>query len=108
MASPKKFLRESGNYWVLAEYGSKSNPTAKPHEVRTSKNDGKTYCTCLGWIHKARKGDGVCKHIAAFKSKEPAEAVTVYSFDEFVKVKRALAIVTDTAPVVAETKVRRK
>lgn len=108
MGTPKKYLRDSTNYWVLAEYGSKSNPAAKPHEVRTSKNDGKTYCTCLGWIHKARKGDGVCKHIAAFKSKEPAEAVTVYSFDEFVRVKRTLAIVTDAEVSTDQTKVRRK
>lgn len=104
--APKEFVSQTSNYWVLAVVPSSSGNGS--YELRTSKNDGKTYCTCLGWIHKARKGDGVCKHIAAFKKQKPAEAVTVYSFDEFVKVKRTLAIITDAEVSTAETKVRRK
>jgi hypothetical protein len=103
--APKEFVSETPNYWVLARVPSSSSDEV--YELRTSKNDAKTYCTCKGWVFKARKGDGVCKHIAAFKKQKPQEQVTVYSFDEFVRVKRTLAIVTGPATT-SEPKLRRR
>lgn len=105
MTPPKEFVFQTPNYWVLAEVPSSSGNGT--YEIRTSKNDSKTYCTCKGWIFKARKGDGICKHIAQYKRAKPAEAVVVYSFDEFVRVKRSLAIVTDTVAVKKNASVRR-
>lgn len=99
-------VSETGNYWVLARVPSSSS--AEVYELRTSKNDGKTYCTCKGWIFKARKGDGICKHIAGFKREQPAEQVIVYSFDEFIKVKRAITIIDDMPDVSKQINVRRK
>lgn len=105
MAKPDKFVRETENYYVLADMPSESNP-AKSYELRTSKRDGKTYCVCPAWIHKARKSDGICKHIASF-NKTVSVPVVVYNFDEFVKVKRGLFITDDTKAVKTDVKVRR-
>jgi len=102
---PSKFIRETDAFYVLADMPSESNP-AKSYELRTSKRDGKTYCVCPAWIHKARKGDGICKHIAAFNRTVPVPVV-VYNFDEFVKVKRGIHLICDTKSVESEVKVRR-
>jgi hypothetical protein len=91
---PASFIRDTPNYWVLEEAPSKSSP-GKFHEVRMSKNDGKTYCTCLGWIFKARKGDGICKHIAAYMKK--GYEVVVYKIEEFIAVHRAQPVLDEGA-----------
>jgi hypothetical protein len=71
---------------------SSSHP-GKFYEIRKSHQDGKTYCTCPGWIFKARKGDGVCKHIAAYMKK--GYKVVVYKLEEFLEVKRARPVLYD-------------
>ena len=106
MTKPDKFARETDAFYVLADMPSESNP-AKSYEIRTSKRDGKTYCVCPAWIHKARKGDGICKHIATFNRTAPAPVV-VYSFEEFVRVKRGLSLITDDSVVNPTNKVRRQ
>lgn len=107
MGSPKKFLRETSNFWVLAEYKSKSNPSAKAYEVRTSKNDGKTYCTCRGWIVALNAGHSICTHIRQYKAGKEVEPIVVMDFESYTKVKRGLQLITD-ADVSADTKVRRQ
>lgn len=107
MATPKKFMRETSNFWVLSEYKSKSNPAAKAYEVRTSKNDGKTYCTCRGWIVALNAGHSVCTHIRQFKAGKEAEPIELMDFESFAKVKRGLSLTTD-AEVGSDTKVRRQ
>jgi hypothetical protein len=104
MKTPSKFISETYNFWVLAVVPSSSRPD-KSYEIRTSKNDGKTYCTCPGWIFKARKGDGLCKHLLAQKKAKPAEELVVYKWEEFVAVKRG--IVLNTGGSVSD-EVRRK
>jgi len=82
-------------YDVLDTVESSSSPGTF-YEIRTSHRDGKTYCTCPGWIHKARKSDGICKHIAAYMQRMKRVAKTVaevpklviYKLDEFLAVKR--------------------
>ena len=108
MANPKKFMRETDNYWVLAEYKSKSNPSAKAYEMRTSKNDGKTYCTCRGWIVALNAGHSICTHIRQFKAGKEAEPIVVYDFESFAKVKRGLSLITDDSSVNPTNKVRRQ
>jgi hypothetical protein len=103
---PKATIRETENYWVLAEEESSSSPGTF-HEVRTSKRDGKTYCTCKGWVFGARKGNGICKHIRAFKMRAPAEPLVIMNFEEFVAVKRGIQLISDGA-VKANASVRRK
>ena len=105
MTTPDKFVRETEHYWVLAEEESESRP-GKFYEIRTSKRDGKTYCNCPSWIFKARKGDGICKHIANYKRHQPEAPVVVYKFDEFVAVKRGIALMQGGA-VKTDVKVRR-
>ena len=84
-------------YDVLDRVESSSTP-GEFYEIRTSHRDGKTYCTCKGWIFKARKGDGVCKHIRKylnkknFKTTEEAKLV-IYKLDEFLAVKRANTLI---------------
>ena len=49
----------------IAAFGSKSRPSAKPHEVRIGK-DGNCYCTCRAWTMQAlHPQDRVCLHIAS-------------------------------------------
>lgn len=103
--TPRNFERETDKYYVLRTVASKSNPSLS-YEIRTSKQDKKTYCTCPGWIHKARKGDGLCKHLLEFKAKT-FEPVVVYKWDEFVSVKRGVSLITD-AEVSKNVSVRRK
>lgn len=105
--APKKFLRETSNYWVLAEYASKSNPSAKAYEVRTSKNDGKTYCTCRGWIVALNAGHSICTHIRQFKLGKEAEPIVVMDFESYTRVKRGIALITDAEVSDGQTKVRR-
>jgi hypothetical protein len=61
-------------------------------EVRRSNHDGKVYCTCPGWVFKARQTTGVCKHIAAYlamlKKDRPGETISVYTWDEYQEVLR--------------------
>jgi len=93
--TPENFIRENpGVYWVLAEYPSKSSP-GKVHEVRTSQRDGKTYCTCRGWIVALNAGHGICTHIRQYKSRSRAEVVPMdkASFAEF---KRGISLGTGT------------
>ena len=75
-------------YEVLLVVQSKSNPD-KVYEIRKSHQDGKTYCTCPGWIFKARKGDGICKHIAEYKLRNPNLQVVVMALADFLDIKRA-------------------
>jgi hypothetical protein len=75
-------------YVVLKIVQSKSNPD-KTYEIRESHQDGKTYCTCPGWIFKARKGDGICKHIAEYKAHNPNLKVVVMELADFLTIKRA-------------------
>jgi len=113
MTTPKKFLRDTDKngklavYWVLAEYGSKSNPSAKPHEVRTSKQDGKTYCTCRGWVVALNAGHSICTHIRQFKLGKENEPIVLMDFESFTKVKRGLSLITDDSSVEQVNKVRR-
>jgi hypothetical protein len=105
MVKSTRFERETEKFFILRTVPSKSNPNIS-YEIRTSKQDGKTYCTCPGWIHKARKSDGLCKHILSFKA-ETFEPIAVYKFDEFVSVKRGLSLTSD-AEVSKNVSVRRK
>lgn len=73
-------------YEVLKRVESSSSP-GKFYEIRKSHQDGKTYCSCPSWIFQARKGDGICKHIAAYM-KEGFDVV-VMNITEFLEVKRA-------------------
>ena len=96
---PTNFIRErAGYYWVLAEYESRSSP-GKFYEVRTSQRDGKTYCTCKGWVgalNKLRrigsKADVMCCHIELFREQRPAETIAVMNFEDFVHVKRGIVL----------------
>lgn len=64
------------------------------YEIRKSHYDGKTYCTCPAWIFKARKGNGICKHLAvyleALKSSGKEAKIEIYTADEFAKVVQIL------------------
>jgi len=99
--APKTFLRDTKKdgstavYWVLAEYGSKSNPSAPKHEVRTSKQDGKTYCTCRGWIVALNAGHGLCTHIKQYRSNREVEPIVIMDFESFAAVKRGISIIDD-------------
>lgn len=96
--APKNFLREKpGIYWVLAEYESKSEP-GKMYEVRTSQRDGKTYCTCRGWVMALNKtkvngGEAECCHIKDFRSSGKAtEPIVIMDFESFAAVKRGIPL----------------
>ena len=60
------------------------------YEIRKSHQDGKTYCTCPAWVFKARKGDGVCKHIAAYRSRHTEENVVVMTHADYQEFRRAM------------------
>lgn len=110
---PASFLKETDRFWVLAEYMSKSNPGKDPYHVRTSKTDGKTYCTCRGWIVKLNQsketgGRPECTHIKQYRKAKKDVVIEVMNFEDFTAVKRGIAIVTDTASVSKSTSVRRK
>lgn len=87
---PTTFIRETEHYWVLAEYPSKSSP-GTVHEVRTSKRDGKTYCSCRGWVvalnqlrKKGAKGEAMCCHLKDFKRSKPTEVIEIMDNDSYV------------------------
>ena len=111
--APTKFLRDTkldgspAVYWVLAEYGSKSNPSAPKHEVRTSKQDGKTYCTCRGWVVALNAGHSICTHIRQYQSGKEAEPIVVMDFESYAVVRRGISIIDDTKAVKKDAKVRR-
>jgi hypothetical protein len=100
MNQPASFIRErEGYYWVLAEYESSSEP-GKMYEVRTSQRDGKTYCTCKGWVcalNRIRKtggsGEALCRHLLDFKATRPEEPLVVMDFNDFAVARRHLVIV---------------
>jgi hypothetical protein len=105
---------ETESYFIVDQYPSSSSP-GKIHEVRTSKRDGKTYCSCRGWIvklnqQKAGGGPAICTHIAQYMSKQKTTAkpveVIVMDFESFASVKRGIAITSD-AKVASNVKVRR-
>ena len=86
-------------YEVLEVVKSESNPD-KEYEIRKSHQDGKTYCTCPGWIFKARKGDGICKHIRAYMDK--GFKVVVMKLEEFLEVRRGGKLSTGKATKLAD------
>jgi hypothetical protein len=43
---------------VVKQFTSKSNPSKPPYEVRISRQDGKMYCTCRGWLNHKH-----CRHL---------------------------------------------
>jgi predicted nucleic acid-binding Zn finger protein len=110
--APAKFIRQrEGFYWVLAEYESKSEP-GKIYEVRTSMRDGKTYCTCRGWVCSLNKskvtgGEALCKHIMLFRAAEPAEPIIIMDFESFAAVRRGIPLNIKSGKVGNEVKVRR-
>ena len=81
-------------YEVLKQVESSSRP-GKFYEIRKSHQDGKTYCTCPGWIFKARKGDGICKHIHEYMQEDNHVEVVVYKLEEFLAVQRGGLILDD-------------
>lgn len=92
-------LRETPVYWVLAEYPSKSSP-GTVHQVRTSKQDGRTYCTCRGWVVKLNqnKGEAICTHIAQYKKSNATKVITVYDMESYLVFTRGPRII-DGGPV---------
>lgn len=76
-------------YTVLIVVKSDSRPDVT-YEIRQSHQDGKTYCTCPGWIFKARKGDGLCKHIKAYMANNAATPIIVMTHIDYENFKRAL------------------
>lgn len=76
-------------YEVLDKVESHSKP-GKFYEIRKSHQDGKVYCTCPAWIFQARKGDGVCKHIAEWRRKNADKTIVVMTHSDYVEFKRAL------------------
>jgi hypothetical protein len=114
---PKKFLRETDHYWVIGEEPSDSSDEV--YEIRTSKRDGRTYCSHPTWyqtLHDwwVKKGHkrGVCKHMDRFFAKqahlveEEKEEVVLYDLESWAVARRA--IVTDKAGKLKdEVKVRR-
>lgn len=76
-------------YEVLKVVESDSRP-GEFYEIRRSHQDGKTYCTCKGWIFKARKGDGVCKHIAAYQAEHHEEKIVVMTHSDYESFRRAI------------------
>jgi hypothetical protein len=82
-------MSHSHPYEVLEVVRSKSNPD-KTYEIRKSHQDGKTYCTCPGWIFKARKTEGgMCKHLLAYvgHATKKGVKVVVMTAKEFLRGK---------------------
>ena len=75
-------------YFDILEVVESASRPGKTYEIRKSKQDGKTYCTCPAWIFQARKGNGICKHIAAYIARV-GETVVVYGIEEFMTLKRS-------------------
>lgn len=113
---PKKFLRETDHYWVLGEEPSDSSDDV--YEIRTSKRDGRTYCSHSTWYQTLQpwwvaKGHklGVCKHMERFFSRQKAlppeevEEIVTYDLDSWAVAKRSM--VTEKTGKLGAVKVRR-
>lgn len=87
---------------ILETVPSSTTPGKEYHIIRGK--DGKIYCDCPGWIFKARKGDGKCKHIIAYMKK--GFQVVVMDIEEFLSVKRA-SLMLDDVDVKNKVKVHR-
>lgn len=97
MNPPKTFVSEKpGIYWVLKTYKSKSDPGKKPYEVRTSQRDGKTYCTCRGWIVALNAGHSVCCHIRDYKT---TAEVVVMNKEDFESFRRGINLLDTDLPI---------
>jgi len=57
---------------LVKVFRSKSNPNAKPHEVRISRQDGKIYCTCRGWINNKH-----CRHLTEVTKQDILDALEI-------------------------------
>lgn len=79
----------SQHHDVLDTVESSSRP-GKFYEIRKSHQDGKTYCTCPAWIFKARKGDGICKHIKAYKERHTETPILVMTHTDYENFRRTL------------------
>lgn len=79
----------SSYYDVLLVVQSESHPD-KHYEIRKSHRDGKVYCSCPAWVFKARKGDGICKHIRAYMDNHREQQVVVMTQAEFNEFRRAM------------------
>lgn len=112
MTAPVTYLSHTANFWVLAEYESSSSP-GKVYQVRTSKNDEKTYCTCRGWVNKLNQAkrtgcEAVCTHISQFRKAQPAVSITIATeLSSVVVVKRAGFMADEPATLNKNVKVRR-
>lgn len=73
---------------VLKVVESESRP-GTTYEIRKSHQDGKTYCTCPAWVFKARKGNGVCKHLAAYQAEHHHETIVVMTHTDYENFRRA-------------------
>ena len=116
MVAPKKFLRETDHYWVIGEEPSDSSDDV--YEIRTSKRDGRTYCSCPFWYRTLQPrwsgAQGICKHLRRFMDKQATktlaypdevEQVTVYDLDSWAVAKRTMT--TEKAGKLGAVKVRR-
>jgi hypothetical protein len=83
---------------VLDEFESESAPGTF-HQIRTSDADGRTYCTCQGWVgalNRMRKlglkGEARCKHIEDYRRRPDARPMVIHDFDSFASVRRGIHI----------------
>ena len=92
---PTKFIRENDDHWILAEYipskpvyyktGEKKGQK-KLWEIRTSKNDESTYCSCPNWVTRLHSdGDKNCKHLLLFKAEQPTETIVMMNTDGYLR-----------------------
>lgn len=79
-------------YEVLHVAPSKSTPGVT-YEIRKSHQNGKTYCTCPAWVFKARKGNGICKHIAEYM--KTGHVVVLMTMEDYLMAKRPKLVLYD-------------
>ena len=70
---------------ILETVASESTPGKEYHIIQGK--DGKVYCDCPSWIFKARKSNGLCKHLVAYVAR--GNQVVVYGIEEFMTLKRS-------------------